>query len=373
MCLPALPILGAVVAGGGAAAAGATTATVLGATSLGLAAGSQIEAGRQAKDAYSASAAIAQADAAHRKQVADYNAGILREQAIRLRNEQTSRISEVGNINLGRLGEDLDMNVGRIKQVTGINLARVNESTDTNIKRISESAMISSARIQQVADENVRRLEKQATQTIERGGEDENAVRRIGAETISSQRAFYGARNVVIDTGTPAAMQVDTARMAEVDALRIRRNYRLQAESILQQADDIKRDASWQVGDINRVAAYQISDLQQQRSQTISDLTREMSWQVGDMQRTTGQQIQDITRNMGYDLSDVEFEAKKLDQQAALTILQGDAEMAAGLNRTNAYKQAGSDAMTQSILSAAGTVIGGVNPKWFNSSSAAAT
>lgn len=329
------------------------------------------KSGSDAKKAAEKNADIAIADAMHRKEVSEYNASILTDQAKRLRNEQVARLNEVAGINTGRITEDMEINIGRINEAYGINVSRLLKSSTTEINRVLEDSLIKSARIQEKADTTVRRLERDAATQVQIGSEEENKIRRIAAETISSTRAFYGARNIVIDSGTPAALQIDAARMGEVDALRMRRNYRLKAQSILEQAADVKRDALWEVGDVNRVAAYQLQDLREAAGNQLTDLTREMQYTTSDINRVGNQQLSDINRNLGYDLSDNEFEATKLDQQAALTILQGDAALSAGINRSEAYKDAGANAFTQGILGAVGAVIPQINPKWLTSNSSA--
>jgi hypothetical protein len=358
-----------------------------------VSAASAIKGGRDAKKAAKDAARTSIAEAMQRKQVAEYNATVLREQATRYRNEMVNRLKESSSINVGRLTEDFDINTFRLNEAYNLNVSRLGQSADrdtfrtvgdtaTGVARTQEDALLNSARVQEVADTTVRRLERDATQEIVYGAEDENQIRRLAAENISATRAFYGARNIVIDSGTPAALQVDAARMGEVDALRVRRNYRIKAEALLERAADVKRDALWQIGDINRVAAYSVTDIRKEAGrnledimlttgQQIQDMTRDWGYNTADTKRVTEQQISDITRNLGYDLSDTEFEALKLDQQAALVILQGDADVAAGLNRADAYKTAGSNAMTSSILSAAGSVISQVDPKWLQRSTPA--
>lgn len=365
--MPLLPLVGAVI--GGVAS---------------------LKAGSDAKKANKAAARASLAEAMHRKQVAEYNASILKDQAGRFRNEMVNRLKESSSINVGRLTEDLDINTFRMNEAYNMNIQRLSQSTNrdafrvvgataTGVARTQEDALLQSARTQEVADTTVRRLERDAGQEIIYGSEEENKIRRVAAESISATRAFYGARNIVIDSGTPAALQIDAARMGEVDSLRVRRNYRIRAEALLERAADVKRDALWQIGDINRVAAYTVSDIRREAGQNLedlmtttgqqlSDMTRDWSYNISDMNRTTGQTIDDLGRTLGYDLSDTEFEATKLDQQAALVILQGDAELAAGQNRADAYKTAGSNAMTQGLLGAVGAVIPQIDPKWLQRS-----
>jgi hypothetical protein len=66
---------------------------------------------------------------------------------------------------------------------------------------------------------------KKGTEIARKGVAEENDLRSEVARIISSQRAGYAAGGVIINRGTPAAMQIGTARAGEVDALRIRDNY----------------------------------------------------------------------------------------------------------------------------------------------------
>ena len=366
---------------------------LIGLVSAAIGAASSLKAGSDAKKSAKANARASIAEAMHRKQVAEYNASVLKEQASRYRNEMVNRLKESSSINIGRITEDLDINTFRLNEAYELNVSRLSQSANrdmfrtvgeaaTGVARTQEDALLKSARVQEVADTTVRRLERDAGQEIIFGWEEENKIRRVAAETIGATRAFYGARNIVIDSGTPAALQVDAARMGEVDALRMRRNYRIRAEALLERAADVKRDALWEIGDINRVAAYSVTDIRKAAGQNledimlttgqqISDMTRDWQYSNADMQRVTGQTISDINRTLGYDLSDTEYEAVKLDQQAALVILQGDAELAAGFNRADAYKTAGSNAMTQGILGAVGAIVPQINPKWLQRSTPA--
>lgn len=301
--------------------------TAIALAGVGLKAFGSSKAGKDADKAAKEQALISIANGESQRDTAIYNAGVLREQAIRLRGESVNRLKEVAGININRLDTTLGINTNRINTVTSINKGR----------------------IQEVADTNIGRLRDKAAQTYERGIEDENAVRENTSQTISTQRATYGARGVMIDTGTPAAMQIDSARAGEVDALRVRRNYRIAAEDLLEQAKDVRRDADWQIG----------------------DLTRTSSWQLDDINMSTGAQGNDITRNLGYDLSDTEYEASNLDLQATMTIAQGEAAYAAALNNAKATSSAGTAAKQAGNINAAANIAAGIDPKWFTSNSAA--
>jgi hypothetical protein len=299
------------------------------AAALALSAFGMFKSSKDSKKAAKEQALISMKDAQHRREVALYNADILRNQALRIRTEQTSRINETSGIN-----------VGRLEEVAGINTSRITEAAGTTISRIGEAYDITSGR-----------LKTQQSETYAAGTEAENAARDETVQIIGSERAAYAAGNIVVNSGTPASLQIDTVRQGEIDALRIRKSYRRAAE---------------QIGE-------QISDLKRERDYTISDINQQTGQQTGDIARTTGYQIADINRNKGYDLSDANYEADKLDQQAVLTVISGDAELAAGVNRAEAYKDAGSRAFTTGLLNTAGTIAAGFDPKWFTPSSAANT
>lgn len=152
-----------------------------------------------------------------------------------------------------------------------------------------------------VAEFNARQIERRAEairkegeQIRIRGTQEENRIRQAGAELISTQRAAFAAGNIVIDSGTPAALQISTARQTEVDALRMRDTTVYQSEAN-------------------------------------------------------------------------EYERQLTMEQAAITRLQGDAESAAYLNQSEAFKKAGKNAMLSSILSGIGTGINtAVDQKWFS-------
>lgn len=88
----------------------------------------------------------------------------------------------------------------------------------------------------QVAQYNARVQENEATQTRNRGVEEENRQRLRTAQLASQQRAQLGAAGVDIGSGSAAGLIEDTATMGEADALRIRSNYGMQADSMVQQA-----------------------------------------------------------------------------------------------------------------------------------------
>lgn len=345
--------------------------TAIAVTATGVGAYGQYKAGRDQREAYQKQAISETAYAESQREIARYNADILQQQALRLRNEQVGRINEVAGINIQRLAEAADINIGRTQRARTTNVSRLIQDTGTNIDRVEAEAERNLTRVRQVAEDQIDELRTQANLTREVGAESENDRRQQTADDISDIRASYGARNVVIDSGTPASLQVDAARMGEVEALRIRRNYRMDAERYEREAMRTAREANWEMEDIARSRDEFLTDSFLNMGRQVSDLNLAADDWISDIRRTTDYQIGDIRRNLGYDLSDTEFEAKKFDQQAALAILQGDAEYTAGLNRSDAYGEAGSDAYTAGILNSASTIAAGINPKWFNPKSAA--
>lgn len=87
-----------------------------------------------------------------------------------------------------------------------------------------------------VATFNAAQIEKQADQFRLAGAEEENKVRLATRKLLGSIRAASAAGNIDVNTGTPAMLQVDAVRMGEVDALRIRDNYRYLSEASVEQA-----------------------------------------------------------------------------------------------------------------------------------------
>jgi hypothetical protein len=88
-----------------------------------------------------------------------------------------------------------------------------------------------------VADYNARVQENEATRVREKGVEEENIAREKTARLLAKQRAQLGAANVSLETGSPLDIQEETILMGEVDALRIKRNFALEAESLETQAE----------------------------------------------------------------------------------------------------------------------------------------
>jgi hypothetical protein len=87
-----------------------------------------------------------------------------------------------------------------------------------------------------VAKFNARQLENEATQTKNVGVEEENRKRRQTAELLSRQRVQLAAQGVELGSGSAEQLQQNTIDLGEVDALRVRSNFELQAQSREDQA-----------------------------------------------------------------------------------------------------------------------------------------
>ncbi len=75
-----------------------------------------------------------------------------------------------------------------------------------------------------IARQNAKLADEQAVDTVRRGKTEEDRRRRLTRQQIGSQRAAFGANNVVSSTGTPLGLLADTAEFGELDALTIRNN-----------------------------------------------------------------------------------------------------------------------------------------------------
>lgn len=78
--------------------------------------------------------------------------------------------------------------------------------------------------------------EWQAQESIRIGAENEKAKRQETEQLKGRQRAGFGASGAVVDTGTPGDILADTAYFGEDDALTIRHNAAVQANSFTNQA-----------------------------------------------------------------------------------------------------------------------------------------
>lgn len=88
-----------------------------------------------------------------------------------------------------------------------------------------------------VSEYNAAQMRNEATQTRNKGVEEENRHRQEVAQMQARQRTQLAASGVDIDSGSAAQIQRDTAIYGEVDALRIRDNFMRQADSMEDQAD----------------------------------------------------------------------------------------------------------------------------------------
>ena len=73
--------------------------------------------------------------------------------------------------------------------------------------------------------------ENEATRIRNIGLEEENKQRRETAELVSRQRAVLASRGVNLDSGSALQLQTDAKTLGEIDALRIRDNFTVQAEA----------------------------------------------------------------------------------------------------------------------------------------------
>lgn len=64
----------------------------------------------------------------------------------------------------------------------------------------------------------------QAKDALERGREAQRDVRREANRVVEAQRAGHAAQGMGLTSGTPVDLAVDTTRVAEADAARVRSN-----------------------------------------------------------------------------------------------------------------------------------------------------
>jgi hypothetical protein len=387
--------------------------------------GGQLAAAEDAEDAAHGQSMISRAKAQHDREIAAKNADIFRKNAERIRNEEVRRLRESAGLDIGRLDQARHDNIERIQTDVRTIGQRIDFATDVQAERIygdytrySQRAnyeysmvadrlnedyqrisgqIVSDAntdinRISEVTNEVIRRIGRRAVETATRGFEEENDYRKELAFRVSSQRSFYAAGNVVVNTGTPASLQLDMMQQGEVQAQRIRRDYQFRVTELHESATDTARDALYQIEDIrteaNRAveqlgiqrdrgitdAAYRrdttLEDLEVQGRRAIKDLQVTRAWQIEDLHLEGGRQIDDInvntdlriadiSRNLGYDVSDAMFQADQLDLQAEITLAGGEAAYAAGMNQADAYSSAGDDALTAGYLGALTTGLSG--------------
>ena len=385
-----------------------------------------IDAAEDAEDAFHKQAANAQLEAAHRKKVAEFNAAVFTANAIRLREEMAGRLNEVAGVNIVRLQDTRITNVNRIGRDRRTDLGRTSDARDLTIERLGDALGVGTERITLVSDkdraritedferladelsmdatrdidrikevvtESVTRIGRRAGDVATTGFEIENDLRQQIAQDVSSQRSFYAAGNIIVNTGTPMRLQVDAYQQGEIRAQRIRRDYKIQVRDLKDTASDNLRTALFQVEDIrtetsrrfeagfrlaergtediNLTEVFKLSDLYRSTNIAVEDVNLETDFRLDDIRLTadrktvdinllTTTSIDDIDRTLGYDLSDNDFKAVQLDQQATLTLMQGDAAVIAGENRADALEQAGEDAFFGGVTSAVGEFISNI-------------
>ena len=86
--------------------------------------------------------------------------------------------------------------------------------------------------VKDAAEVNSVNQKNEATRLRNIGTEKENDHRRMVAEMQSDQLATQGAKGIQTNTGSALQVREDTGRIGEVDALRIRSNYKDQAEAM---------------------------------------------------------------------------------------------------------------------------------------------
>jgi hypothetical protein len=73
-------------------------------------------------------------------------------------------------------------------------------------------------------DTNARLARVRAADAIERGSKDAHAVHNRGRRVVAAQAAGYAAQGVDVNTGTPADIQAQSARMSAEDTQRVHNN-----------------------------------------------------------------------------------------------------------------------------------------------------
>tara|TARA_R110000803_G_scaffold4054_6_gene13888 strand:- start:2601 stop:3185 length:585 start_codon:yes stop_codon:yes gene_type:complete len=87
----------------------------------------------------------------------------------------------------------------------------------------------------QVGEVNAAESKNQATRISNEGVRTENAQRRATAELASKQKASLGAKGIQVDSGSAQAIQSDTIELGNLDAMQIRENARIEADSVNRQ------------------------------------------------------------------------------------------------------------------------------------------
>lgn len=83
-----------------------------------------------------------------------------------------------------------------------------------------------------------------ADDAIKRGDIAEKQYRLQVSKMVGDQRSEYGASGVVVDTGSPLDVNLDTVEQGELDALTIRHNASIEAWGLRNQAEESVANAS---------------------------------------------------------------------------------------------------------------------------------
>jgi len=128
--------------------------------------------------------------------------------------------------------------------IAGMTVQAVNQIRQGNAAARAGSAQRDVAESQaELADYNAQVADLQATDAIERGGEQESNFRMGVRGMIGKQRAQLAAGNIDVSYGSAVDVQADTAYMGELDALTIRNNAAREAWGFKQQGADLRRRA----------------------------------------------------------------------------------------------------------------------------------
>lgn len=137
---------------------------------------------------------------------------------------------------------------------------------ELNAELISQGSQLNAG----VDDFNAAALDLQAENAITNGETTEENFRQQIKSLIGSQRASYGAQGVEVSSGSALAVQEDTAKQGELDALQIRTNaaqeawgYTIQAEGERLQATSTLTLGELQSRNTLQVALAQAANLRQ--------------------------------------------------------------------------------------------------------------
>lgn len=91
-----------------------------------------------------------------------------------------------------------------------------------------------------IYDTNAYMSELQAEDALSRGNTEARRVQGTAERVRGTQRAGYAAQGVAVNSGTPAAIQQESATMGELDALTVKNNAWREAWGYRVQADDLR-------------------------------------------------------------------------------------------------------------------------------------